>query len=137
MKDHSEKMAEDPKQDALKHPRNPRELLLEHHFLAWIATAIKEIKSDHITILIQPKLEALIQSFKVPKNSHDQPDFTRLTMEQYLQFRHALVEERMYNSVWQANKGQRAMDLIMGGICMILCNRLPKGLVNFRTESLA
>ena len=29
------------------------------------------------------------------------------------------------------------MDLILGSLCMIMANRVPKGLVAFRTESLA
>ena len=28
-----------------------------------------------------------------------------MTQEQYVAFRHAIVEERMYNPVYQANKG--------------------------------
>ena len=90
-----------------------------------------------MSFLLHPKMEQLIQSFRLPKNSHDQPDFGRLTMEQYLQFRHAFVEERMYNDVYMANKGHQAMDLILGTICMILCNRVPKGLVSFRIEGLS
>jgi len=129
-------MAEDPKQDSLKQPRNPRELLLEQHFLPWFATTLKELKCDHLTLFIHPRFEAVIQSLKVPKNSHDQPDFTRLNMEQYLQFRNAFIEERMFNDVFRANKGNRAMDLILTGLCLIICNRLPKGVVPFRTETL-
>lgn len=34
--DYHQKLAEDPKQDALKNPRNPRELLLENFFLPFI-----------------------------------------------------------------------------------------------------
>ena len=58
-------------------------------------------------------------------------------MDQYLQFRHAFVEERMYNDTYRANKGHQAMDLILSTLCMILCNRVPKGLVQFRTENLS
>lgn len=43
----------------------------------------------------------------------------------------------MYNPVFKANKGHKAMDLILTAICMILCNKVPKGAVSFRTESLA
>jgi len=99
--------------------------------------ALKELKSDHMTFLMSPKMEQLVQSFRLPKNSHDQPDFTKLNMDQYLAFRHAFVEQRMYNDVYMANKGHRAMSLILQVLCQVLCNRLPKGLVNFRTEPLA
>ena len=43
----------------------------------------------------------------------------------------------MYNPVFKANKGYKAMDLILNAVCMILCNKIPKGAVNFRTENLA
>lgn len=135
--DYYQKLAEDPKQDALKNPRNPRELLLENFFLPFMITAIKELKCDEMRYLIYPKLDSLIQMFKLPKNSQDCLDFTRLNNEQYLQFRHAFVEERMFNPVFQTNSGHKAMDLILSAICMILCNRIPKGVVPFRTEGLA
>ena len=55
--------------------------------------------------LMTPQLDQLISSFKLPKNSQDNFDFNRMTQEQYVAFRHAIVEERMYNPVYQANKG--------------------------------
>jgi len=58
-------------------------------------------------------------------------------MDQYIAFRHAFVEERMFNDVYRDNKGHQAMDLILQTLCMILCNRLPKGVVPFRIDSLS
>ena len=51
--------------------------------------------------------------------------------------RHAIVEERMYNDVFRANKGHQAMDLILSALCMVICNKVPKGIVSWRTDSLA
>ena len=136
LKDYYAKMAEDPKNESIKNPSHPRELLLENFFLPWIMTAIKELKCDHLQFLISAKLDSLIQSFKLPKTPQDSIDFTKMTTEQYFAFRHAFVEERMFNDVYRANKGQRAMSLILDTICQILCNRTPKGVVSFRPDSL-
>ena len=43
----------------------------------------------------------------------------------------------MYNPIFKANKGYKAMDLILNAICMILCGKLPKGAVSFGTSNLA
>jgi len=87
--------------------------------------------------LICPELEAVIAPFKLTRNSADCLDFTRLTNDQYVAFRHAFVEKRMFNETFIANKGHKAMDLLLTTICMVLCNRIPKGVVSFRTDGLA
>jgi len=135
--DYYTKLGEDPKNDVLKNPRNPRELLLENFFVPFVATAIKELKCEEMKYLITPQLDALIQPFKLPRNSVDCLDFTKLTPDQYLAFRYAFVEERMFNETFMSNKGSKAMDMILSVICMIVCNRIPKGVVSFRTDSLA
>lgn len=85
--------------------------------------------------MIYPELDALIQQFRLPR-LNDSYDFSRVTNEQYIAFRHAFVEERMFNPTYRANKGSQAMDLLLSVICMVLCNRVPKGLVPFRTDQL-
>ena len=101
-------------------------------------TSLKELKSETLSFLVNPELEALIQSFKIAKNSADPPqwDFTRLTTEQYYAFRHAMVEERMFNPVYRKNSGKKAMDMIMSALTMVLCNKVPKGVVSFRVDTL-
>ena len=42
----------------------------------------------------------------------------------------------MFNETYRANTGQRAITLILDSICMILCNRVPKGIVSFRPDSI-
>ena len=71
LKDYTEKIREDPKQESLKNPHSPRELVLEMHFVPWLVSAIKELKCEYMAFLMNPKLEQLIQSFRLPKNSHD------------------------------------------------------------------
>jgi hypothetical protein len=43
----------------------------------------------------------------------------------------------MYNPTYMMNKGQKAMDILLTVLCMALCNKVPKGVVTFRTDSLA
>lgn len=64
------KLAEDPKQDSLKNASSPRELVLENYFLPFFLTSMKELKSDSLSFLITPQLDALLSSFKLPTNSH-------------------------------------------------------------------
>ena len=125
MADYYAKMAEDPKMDVLKNPRSIRELMMENFFVPFLVTTIKELKCDHLMFLMAPEMEALVQSFKLPRNSNgDSPDFNKLNNDQYLSFRHAFVEKRMFNKTFAANNGSRAMDIILQVICQILCNKV-------------
>ena len=60
-----------------------------------------------------------------------------MTDQQYIAFRHAFVEERMYHETYRTNTNQKAIEMILSVVCMVLCNRVPKGVVVFRTESIA
>ena len=132
-----QKAAEDPKQDAIKNPKHPRELCLENFWIPFMVTYIKELKCEYLQFLIPPEVDQLISSWRLPRNAHDNLDFSRLTAQQYIAFRHAFVEQRMYNPTYVANKGHKAMDMVLTVICMVLCNRVPKGAVSFRTDGLA
>ena len=86
-----------------------------------MAQVLKDLKCDELRYLISPEMDALIQSFKLSRTSSDFYDFTKLSAEQYIAFKHAFVEERMYNPIFKANKGYKAMDIILNAVCMILC----------------
>jgi len=43
----------------------------------------------------------------------------------------------MFNPILKDNKGSKAMDMILSSLCMIMCNRVPKAAVTFRTDNLA
>jgi len=62
-------MAEDPKHEAIKNPRTPRELLMENFFVPFILTSLKELKGEELKFLVSPELEALVLSFKLPKSN--------------------------------------------------------------------
>lgn len=104
--------------------------------MPFLLTSIKELKGEEMKFLITPEFDSVISGFKVPKTNNDSLDFTKLTNEQYIAFRYAFVEMRMFNPTYQANKGSRAMDLILSVLCMVICNRVPKGVVSFRTDNL-
>ena len=83
--EYHQKLSEDPKSEELKkYPKHPRELLLENFFLPFVLTAIKELKCGEIKYLLTPEMDALVQTFKLPRTGSDNLDFTRLTNEQYL-----------------------------------------------------
>lgn len=46
----------DPTDESLKKPQNPRELLIERHFLPFFMTYLRDLKSDHLSLLVTPKL---------------------------------------------------------------------------------
>lgn len=64
-------------------------------------------------------------------------DCSKLTRDQYLQFKHAFVEKCMYNNLFVQNKDQRVMQAILNVLCMIICKRIPDGVVNFPVDGLA
>lgn len=64
-------------------------------------------------------------------------DLSKLNKDQYLQFRHVFVNQCMYHSVWQKNKDQAAIQSILNVICMIICKRIPEGVVAFNTADLS
>lgn len=68
------------------------------------------------------------------KNNNDLYDFTKLTQEQYLQFRHAFVTERMFIDAYKVEENPRAMDMLLSTLCMVICGRVPKGIVVFKTD---
>lgn len=63
-------------------------------------------------------------------------DLTKLTREQYLLFKNVFVDKCMYHNVFSNNKDQKAIQMILNVICMLLCKRLPEGVVNFKTDDL-
>jgi len=50
------KLREDSTKEENKQATTPRELLLEHLFVPFILTAIKELKAEFLQFLIMPKL---------------------------------------------------------------------------------
>lgn len=53
-----------------------------------------------------------------------------------MQFRHVFVEKCMYHETFIKNKDQNAIKTILSVLCMILCKRVPEGIVAFNTADL-
>jgi len=63
-------------------------------------------------------------------------DLSKLTKEQYVQFRYHFVEARMYDDLWLNNLNSKAMELLLGAFVLILCKRVPAELNLKRIEKL-
>lgn len=111
--------------------------MLERFFVPFMITAIKELKCEHLQFLMYPDLDRLVSSMKLPKNSQDAPDFTKMTHDQYMAFRHAFVQQKLFNKTYMSNEGVIAMEMILTVLVMVLCNKVPKGVVSFRIDPLA
>lgn len=61
LKDFYTKVKEDPKKEELKQATNPRELMMEHFFVPFLITAIKELKCEFIQFLITPEMAKLVE----------------------------------------------------------------------------
>ena len=48
LREYYAKVAEDPKHDSLKNPKNPKELMMEVFFVPFLVSAIKDLKCDFI-----------------------------------------------------------------------------------------
>ena len=136
LKSFYEKMAEDPKKEELKQATTPRELMMEHFFVPFILTAVKELKGEFIQFLAMPEMVKLMEELKVVKNNNDLYDFTKLNQDQYMAFKHAMVTDRMFIDCYKVEENPRAMDMLLSTLCMIICGRVPKGIVAFKTDQL-
>jgi hypothetical protein len=52
-------------------------------------------------------------------------DLTKMNREQYIKFRYMFIECRMHHPVWSTNSNQKAMDLILNAITLIMCKKVP------------
>jgi len=138
LQEHFQKRQEDPKAEAVQKASNPRELLLEQFFVPFMLNCLKELKAEYVHFMIPPKLQAIIDLMKVPRlaNTNDQYDFTKLKDAEYYQFRHAFVEEKLFYETYRQNKNPAAMEAILNVLCMVLCNRVPKNTVSYKTDQI-
>ena len=69
LKSFHDKVKEDPKKEELKQATTPRELMMEHFFVPFILTSLKELKCECLQFMITPDMAKLIEQFKVVKNN--------------------------------------------------------------------
>lgn len=86
--------------------------------------------------MAMPQLLRMIESFRLPRLSNDQFNYSKMNNDQYIAFRHAFVHQRAFqDNLWKAENAQ-AIEMVLSVICMILCNRVPKGVVTYNTAAL-
>ena len=71
---------------------------------------------------------------KLPNS--DSYDFTKMNDQDYYAFRYAFVEEKLFYQHYNKNENQRVMEAILGVLCMVICGRVPKGIVPYKCEQL-
>ena len=115
-----------------------RELMLEQFFVPFMVIAIKELKCETLQLMASPQLMKVIETLKCSTPSSGNPyDLTKLTRDNYLQFRYAFVEELNHHEILSNNENPDAMKMIMSALAMIMCKRVPEGVVPFKVDDLA
>ena len=132
-----QKKQEDPKAEEVQKANNPRELLLEQFFVPFMLNYLKELKCEYLQFMIPPKLQQIIDQLKIGKYpNQDVYDFTKLNDQDYYAFRYAFVEEKLFYQHYNKNDNQRAIESILNVFCLVLCGRVPKGVVPYKCEQL-
>lgn len=86
---------------------------------------MKDLKIENVSLTATPQVAELLASFGIQVNPQGAYELAKLTKEQYLQFRHLFIEERMNSSVFLRNKNNQAMELLLSAFAMIICKKLP------------
>jgi hypothetical protein len=102
-----------------------RELLIEQFFLPFLVTYFRDSKMDGFSLMATPKLADLLSDMKVPINDKGQYELHKLSKESYLLFRNYFLEERMFNKDWVANSNSNSMQLLLSGLLLIMCKKVP------------
>lgn len=114
-----------PDDEAAKKPHTARELLIEHLFLPFFVTYLRDSKCESFAIVATEEMVKLLAEMKVPQTSNGNYDLTKLSREQYIKFRYYFVERRMDHPVWVKNSRAKVMELLLNAICMIFCKKVP------------
>jgi len=117
-----------PTADDSKKALNPRELLVEQFFLPFLASYFRDNKMEAFTFMSTPEMQQAMQEMKVGNHSAGHYDLSKMNKEQYIKFRHFFIEQRMYNPVLQQNSNDKAMDLLLQSLCLIMCKKVPSDL---------
>jgi hypothetical protein len=76
----------------------------------FLLVAIKELKPEFIQMVNTPQLQRMCDAFKVPVPAAGSGyDLSKLSKEQYLQFKHVFVHKCMYHNTFMKNKDQKAI----------------------------
>ena len=103
-------------------PENPRELMIEQHFMPWFVGFLRDLKAENVTLHATPALDEQLKTLKVKTNKDGSYDLSRLDKAQYLAFRSAFVENRMMDPQLKASETTK---LVLTSLCLVLCKRVP------------
>lgn len=93
-----------PNDELSKKATTYRELMIEQFFLPFLVTYFKDSKCEGFTIMASPGLAACMEKNKVGTTATGHYDMTKLTKEQWIEFRYIFIEERMKSQLWIENK---------------------------------
>jgi len=113
-----------------------RELLIEQYFLPFLASHLRDQKTDAFTFCCNPEMNAQMQELKLNVNATGQYELHKLTKEQWTKFRHYFIEKRCFNQNWIKNPNQKVMDLLLSSLALIMCKKVPAELELKKVEKL-
>lgn len=132
------RMQENPTAEENKKAHHPREMLLEHFFLPFLAQyLLKDPKFEGMSFVCSEEMHREMQELKVPMHSSGHFDLSKMKQDQYIKFRYLFVEKRMNNELFVANRNEQAMDLLLNALCLIMCKKVPAEIGVNKVESLA
>jgi len=73
---------------------------------------------------------------KIGIHSAGHYDLAKMNKDQWIKFRCHFIEQRMYNPLLTANKNERAMDLILGALALIMSKKIPSELGLNKTDQM-
>lgn len=82
--------------------RTVRELMIEQFFLPFLVQHLRDSKCEAYTFMTNRKMSEFMHEMKISEKGGVY-DLSKLTKEQYVQFRYHFVEARMYDDLWLSN----------------------------------
>lgn len=114
-----------PTEDASKKALTARELMIEQFFLPFVVQYLRDTKCEGLSFMATPEFGAAMAEMKIVIGEKGHYDLAKLTKEQWIKFRYHFIENRMGNKLWNENKNDKAMELILGALALVLCKKVP------------
>ena len=112
-----------------------RELMIEQFFLPFIVQFLRDSKADAYSIIANEKMTGILTDMNVTvKNGAF--ELSKLSKEQYVNFRYHFIEKCMYNELWSKNENKKAMCLLLNSLILILCKKVPAQINVMRIDKL-
>lgn len=125
LSDFYKRRAANPTDEQSKKALTVRELMVEQFFLPFIVQYFRDTKCEGVSFMATAEFAAAMAEAKIVPGEKGHYDMAKLSKEQWIKFRYHFIEERMCNPIWQANKNDKAMDLLLGTLALIICKKVP------------